>query len=82
MKTIATFSTVEEAYNLRAFLANNGMTAFVRDENMAASYSMAIGGVKLDVEDEDFDRATALYASVSDGRATTTEPESGTTNPH
>ena len=79
MKTIAAFSTVEEAYNLRAFLASNDIAAFIRDENMAATYSMAIGGVKVDVADEDHDRAAALYAGVSDGSAAKAEPEGGTT---
>ncbi len=81
MKTIVTFSTVEEAYNLRAFLENNEVTAYVRDENMAASYSMAIGGVKVDVEDEDFDRASALYAGVTGGTDDNTKSEDETTNP-
>ena len=65
MKTVATFSTPEDAHNLRAFLESQGVAAFVRDENMAASYSLAIGGVKVDVEDADFERSVELYASVS-----------------
>ena len=67
MKTVATFTTPEEAHNLRAFLEGNGIAASVRDENMGASYSMAIGGVKVDVEDIDFDRAVALLTGVADG---------------
>jgi hypothetical protein len=67
LKTIATFATPEDAHNLRAFLEGSGIAAFVRDENMGASYSNAIGGIKVDVEDEDFERSAALYASVSTG---------------
>ncbi|HZP59149.1 MAG TPA: DUF2007 domain-containing protein [Opitutaceae bacterium] len=62
MKNIATFATSQEAHNLRAFLESNGIPAFVRDEETAASYSLAIGGVKVDVNDTDFERAAALYS--------------------
>lgn len=65
MKTVATFTTPEDAHNLRAFLEGSGIVAFVRDENMGASYSNAIGGVKVDVEDDDFERAAALVSIVS-----------------
>jgi len=65
LKTVATFTTPEDAHNLRGFLESQGVAAYVRDENMAASYSIAIGGVKVDVDEADFDRSVALYASVS-----------------
>jgi hypothetical protein len=65
LKTIATFTKAEEAHNLRAFLESNGIQAFVRDENMGASYSNAIGGIRVDVNEMDFERSAALYSSVS-----------------
>ena len=65
MKTLASFVTAEDAHNLRGFLESCGIPAFVRDENTAASYSIAIGGVKVDVEDADYDRAAELLASTT-----------------
>ena len=67
MQTIASFAKAEDAHNLRAFLAGSGITAFVRDENIVAVdplYSNAIGGVKIDVSDDDYEQAKALYMSV------------------
>jgi hypothetical protein len=67
MKTIAAFTKAEDAHNLRAFLEGSGITAFVRDENTVGAdplYSNAVGGVKVDVEDEDFMRASDLYATT------------------
>ncbi|MDB6167216.1 MAG: hypothetical protein JWM88_80 [Verrucomicrobia bacterium] len=52
-----------EAHLLRARLEGSGITSYVRDENMIAVdwfYSNAIGGVKIDVADEDYDRALEL----------------------
>jgi hypothetical protein len=60
VKTLASFSQPMGAYLLRARLESNGIAAFVRDENMIALdwfYSNAVGGVKIDVADEDYDRA-------------------------
>ncbi len=64
LKTVATFPKPEEAHNFRAFLEGNGIQAFVRDEETGASYSLAIGGIRVDVAETDFDRAKALYSST------------------
>jgi hypothetical protein len=74
LKTVVTFTKPEDAHNLRAFLEGSGIAAFVRDENMGASYSNAIGGVKVDVEDDDFERSAALYSSVSKSTPEADEP--------
>jgi hypothetical protein len=76
LKTIATFAKAEEAHNLRAFLEANGIQAFVRDENTGASYSNAIGGVRVDVGDMDFERSMALYSSAPYAGDFSTEAES------
>src|SRR5437016_5327307 len=51
---------------LIARLQGSGIAAFARDEHMVTLdwlASNAIGGVKVDVDDEDFDRALALMAA-------------------
>jgi hypothetical protein len=63
LRTVATFAKPEEAHNLRAFLEGNGIQAFVRDENTGASYSTAIGGIRVEVGDADFERSVALRLS-------------------
>ena len=62
MRTLASFGKAEEAHLLRARLEGSGIAAYVRDENIVTAdwlYSRAVGGVKVDVEDED-------YAAASD----------------
>ena len=63
MGIIATYSKVEEAYVAGSFLEANGVPFAVRDENMVTTnwlYSAAIGGVKLEVDDADMERAREL----------------------
>lgn len=63
MKTVAAFSKPYEAHMLIARLEASGVPAFARDENMVALdwlASNAIGGVKVDVADEDYERAVAV----------------------
>jgi hypothetical protein len=65
MKTIAAFSKPIDAHLLIARLAGSGITAFTRDENMVTLdwlASNAIGGVKVDVADEDYPKALAVLA--------------------
>ncbi|PTY02670.1 hypothetical protein DB347_23445 [Opitutaceae bacterium EW11] len=60
MKTVATFSKPFEAHLLIGRLEGSGVHAFARDENFVTLdwlYSNAIGGVKVDVSDEDYERA-------------------------
>ena len=67
MKTIASFSQPVEAHMLRSRLEVEGITAYLRDENMIALdwlYSNALGGVKVDVADEDYERALEIMASL------------------
>ena len=53
-----------DAYLLRARLEGSGITAYVRDENLVTLdwlYSNAVGGVKVDVMDEDYERALEVF---------------------
>ena len=68
MRTVAAFTKAEDAHNLRAFLEGSGIAAFVRDENVVAAdplYANAIGGVRVDVAESDFERSVSLYHIVS-----------------
>jgi hypothetical protein len=56
MITVATFSRPEQAHLLRMRLEAAGIRAFVQDENMVQMnwfYSNAIGGVRVQVAEED-----------------------------
>jgi hypothetical protein len=68
MKTVATFSKPEDAHLLRAHLEGNGIAAFVRDDETVSTdwaLSNAIGGVKVDVADEDQAAATAFVSAFT-----------------
>jgi hypothetical protein len=76
MKTLGSFNQLMDAYLLRARLEDSGITSYVRDENLITLdwlYSNAIGGAKLDVADEDYERALELMQAppapeMADGR--------------
>ena len=66
MKTLASFNLPMDAYLLRARLEGSGIAAYVRDENLITLdwlYSNAVGGVKVDVMDEDYEQALQLLES-------------------
>ena len=65
MRTLAAFSHADQAHLLRMRLEACGIAAHVRDENMVTLdwlASLAVGGVKVDVADEDFEAAQAVLA--------------------
>lgn len=66
MKTLAAFSKPIDAHLLISRLEGNGIAAFLRDEHMVTLdwlASNAIGGVKVDVADDDYERAMELIAA-------------------
>lgn len=66
MKTIARFGKSEDAHLCRMHLGSLGIEAYVQDENMAQleqPLSNAVGGVRVEVNDEDYDAATHLLAT-------------------
>lgn len=66
MKTLAAFNKPIEAHLLIARLEGSGIAAFARDEHMVTLdwlAANAIGGVKVDVADEDYEKALALMAT-------------------
>ncbi len=68
MITIATFSKPEEAHLLRMRLEAGGIPAFVQDENtvqMNWLYSNAIGGVRVQINEEDVPKAKEVLVQES-----------------
>jgi hypothetical protein len=68
MRTLATFSTPEEAHLLRMRLEAGGVAAYVQDEmtvQLDWLLSNVIGGVRVQVADEDLPAARELLAEDS-----------------
>ncbi len=66
MKTVATFFWLDQAYMARAALEGSGIRAFIPDEYAVSTRPLienALGGVRLQVEDEDYDRAKEFLKS-------------------
>ena len=68
MTTIANFSVLIQAQLLRAALEGSGITAYIPDELTVQSsgnvYALAIGGIRVQVDDEDADAARSVLASM------------------
>jgi len=63
MKLIAQLSKPEDAHLLRMRLEAGGVEAFIQDEHTVSTYwlySNAIGGVRVEVKDEDLDKAREI----------------------
>lgn len=67
--TVGAFSKPEEAHLVRMRLEAGGVPAFVLDENMVQMdwlYSNAIGGVRLQIEEEDGERAREILEDTGE----------------
>lgn len=68
MTTVATCNLLVEAQILQTTLGGSGITAFLPDELTAQTsgnvYAYAIGGIRVQVEDEDADAARAILAAM------------------
>jgi len=63
MKQVAAYSKPEEAYLAASLLEGNGLTVNVRDADTIGNYwmySQAIGGVKIEVPEEEVDQAMEI----------------------
>lgn len=79
MRTIATCFRPEEAHLIRLRLGAIGIPAYLRDETMAQLqpfYSNLLGGVRLEVADEDYDATIAFLESDSGSDAPMEDEES------
>jgi hypothetical protein len=68
MRTVAIVVKPEEAHLLRAHLAGCGVKAHVRDDvtvGMDWAIGLAIGGVKVDVADEDYEQAREILGETA-----------------
>jgi hypothetical protein len=71
MRTVATYGTLEEALLARARLEDSGIKAFLPDEFTASSgfgVFNAIGGIRLQVEDEDLPLASQVLGLDGDSK--------------
>ena len=66
MTTIRTCSELEQAEVIKSVLAGSGVTAFLPDEN-SALWSNAIGGIRVQVADEDAARAEEILQAFQPG---------------
>ncbi|MFV8334389.1 DUF2007 domain-containing protein [Flavobacterium sp. GSP14] len=65
---IATFQYSSEAIIFKGKLESEGIEVFMRDNNTVDSnplYSNAVGGVKLFVKNDDFEKATDIFLNIS-----------------
>jgi hypothetical protein len=73
MKTIAIFSNPIDAHLLISLLEGNGVRAFARDDYVVSNEmgaTHALGGVKVDVAAEDYEKALAIrYAPIIEEKA-------------
>ena len=63
MKTVAAFSTLAEAHLFCAHLGGSGIDASLRDEHTINAdwlLSNALGGVKVEVDENDFEEAATI----------------------
>jgi hypothetical protein len=68
MTTLRNCSDLEEAELIKSVLAGSGVTAFLPDEN-SVLWSNALGGYRVEVEDEDVDRANDVLKQADLGKA-------------
>ena len=60
MKVIGRFVNAVEAEMVRQMLENEGVRAYVMDENMGSMFHVAVGGVRLAVDDADVEKAEMI----------------------
>ena len=68
MTTLRTCSELEEAELIKSVLAGSGVEAFLPDEK-SALWSNALGGYRVEVEDEDVERANDVLKQAELGKA-------------
>ncbi len=85
MKTIATFNLPVEAHLARSRLESAGIAVEIRDENFVTFYWLAanaIGGIRLDVPDEDAAAAREILALPPPEEGVLRCPHCGSSDTH
>jgi len=83
MKTIATYSKLDDAYLARSRLEGSGVVAFIPNEYTASNAwarTQAMGGIRLQVQDEDCDRANEVLGIRPHARGDLVCPHCGSHN--
>jgi thiamine monophosphate synthase len=62
MTTVAECATIEQAEVLRSLLADSGVAAFLPDE-LTVQYRGNLGGIRVQVPDEDAETARKILAA-------------------
>lgn len=73
MVTIAKFFKSEDAYLFRSFLESEGIAAHVFDEHISQWFwqnTLAFGGVRVVVAEEDVEQADSLYEEYNESMKT------------
>lgn len=66
--TIKTFENAVDAHILRTKLESEGIECFIFDENTVSLnplYNVAVGGVKLKIDEKDLDKARKIYEEIN-----------------
>lgn len=83
MRTVASYSKTEDAYLAASCLEGNGLNPNVRDGHTVGVdwfYSQAIGGVKLEVPDSEYELALEILALPAAEASDFKCPECGSRN--
>lgn len=73
MVTIAKFFKSEDAHLFRSFLESQGIAGYIFDENVSQLFwhqTLAFGGIRVAVADEDADQAKELYIEYNESMKT------------
>lgn len=62
--TITVFNSLVEAKIAAALLQDHGIEGFVFDEQMGSFYTIAVGGFRLQVSDQDLEQAKTILANA------------------
>ncbi len=83
MLTLAKFQSPDEAHLARMKLEGSGIEAFIADETLVSMnwlYSNAIGGIRLQVREEDLERAMEILQLAPSEEGIVTCPRCGSQN--
>jgi hypothetical protein len=85
MRTIATYTKPEEAHLAASLLEANGISTLVRDEHMVSMnwfYSQAVGGVRLEVPEEQWAAAREILELPAEESTLLRCPHCGSSHTH
>ena len=63
---LKTFMHQHEAYMVKSLLESEDIQVMVKDELMSSVYSIAVGGVKLLIHKDDYDKSMELLKEIEE----------------